>query len=56
MLLRIGLRQEAAAADLERAVDQVLAAGYRTGDLMQAGCTQLGCRAMGDQLQAALES
>jgi len=56
MLLRIGLKQEAAAADLERAVDQVLAEGYRTGDLMQAGCTQLGCRAMGDQLQAALES
>jgi 3-isopropylmalate dehydrogenase len=56
MLLRIGLNQEAAAADLERAVDQVLAAGFRTGDLMQAGCTQLGCQAMGDQLQAALES
>jgi 3-isopropylmalate dehydrogenase len=56
MLLRIGLKQEAAAADLERAVDQVLADGYRTGDLMQAGCTLLGCRAMGDQLQAALES
>ena len=56
MLLRIGLRQEAAAAALERAVDQVLAAGYRTGDLMQPGCTQLGCQAMGEQLQAALES
>ena len=56
MLLRIALQQEAAASDLERAVDAVLAAGYRTGDLMQPGCTQLGCRAMGDQLQAALES
>ena len=55
MLLRIGLRQEAAAAALEQAVEQVLAAGYRTGDLMQSGCTQLGCKAMGDQLQAALE-
>ena len=55
MLLRIGLKQEAAAAALEQAVDAVLAAGYRTGDLMQPGCTALGCRAMGDQLQAALE-
>jgi len=59
MMLRIGLKQEpaaaAAAADLEAAVDRVLAAGYRTGDLMAPGCTQLGCRAMGEQLLAALE-
>ena len=55
MLLRIGLQQQAAAADLEAAVDRVLAAGYRTGDLMAEGCTQLGCRAMGEQLLAALE-
>jgi len=55
MLLRVGLQQDAAAAALEQAVDRVLAAGYRTGDLMAAGCTQLGCRAMGDQLLAALE-
>jgi 3-isopropylmalate dehydrogenase len=54
MMLRIGLQQEAAAADLEAAVDRVLAAGYRTGDLMAVGCTHLGCRAMGDQLLAAL--
>ncbi|MBM5796864.1 MAG: 3-isopropylmalate dehydrogenase [Cyanobacteria bacterium K_Offshore_0m_m2_072] len=56
MLLRIALKQEGAAADLERAVDAVLAAGYRTGDLMQPGCTQLGCCAMGEQLQMALEA
>ena len=55
MLLRIGLQQESAAAELEAAVDRVLAAGYRTGDLMAAGCTPLGCRAMGEQLLAALE-
>jgi 3-isopropylmalate dehydrogenase len=55
MLLRLALRQDAAASALEAAVDRVLAAGYRTGDLMAAGCTQLGCRAMGDQLLAALE-
>ena len=56
MLLRIGLQQDAAAAALEAAVDRVLRAGYRTGDLMAEGCTQLGCRAMGEQLLAALES
>ena len=55
MLLRIGLKQEAAAADLEAAVERTLAGGFRTGDLMAEGCTQLGCRAMGDQLLAALE-
>jgi 3-isopropylmalate dehydrogenase len=55
MLLRIGLKQEAAAADLEAAVERTLAAGFRTGDLMAKGCNQLGCRAMGEQLLAALE-
>ena len=56
MMLRVGLQQDAAATALETAVDRVLAAGYRTGDLMSEGCTQLGCRAMGEQLLAALEA
>ncbi|MEB3270757.1 MAG: 3-isopropylmalate dehydrogenase [Synechococcus sp.] len=56
MLLRLGLGREQAAADLEAAVDRVLAAGYRTGDLMAPGCRPLGCRAMGEQLLAALEA
>ena len=55
MLLRIGLKQNAAATDLESAVERTLEAGFRTGDLMAEGCTQLGCRAMGEQLLAALE-
>ena len=55
MMLRVGLQQGAAATALETAVDRVLAAGYRTGDLMSEGCTQLGCRAMGEQLLGALE-
>ena len=54
MMLRIGLKQAAAADDLEAAVDAVLARGFRTGDLMAEGCTQLGCRAMGEQLLKAL--
>ena len=56
MLLRVGLNQEAAAADLETAVERVLAAGYRTGDLISEGCSPLGCRAMGERLLEALES
>jgi len=55
MLLRIGLEQEAAAADLEAAVERTLEAGFRTGDLMAEGCIRLGCRGMGEQLLAALE-
>jgi 3-isopropylmalate dehydrogenase len=54
MLLRLGLGQEQAAADLEAAVDRVLAAGYRTGDLIAPGSIPLGCRAMGEQVLAAL--
>jgi 3-isopropylmalate dehydrogenase len=55
MLLRIGLKQNAAATDLEAAVERTLEAGFRTGDLMAEGCTRLGCRVMGEQLLAALE-
>ncbi len=55
MLLRVGLKQEAAAADLESAVDRVLEAGYRTADLMAEGCTLVGCQAMAEQLLRALE-
>ena len=54
MLLRVGLKQEAAAAALEAAVDQVLKEGLRTGDLMAEGCTPVGCEAMGKALLGAL--
>ena len=54
MMLRTGLKQPSAADALEQAVDQVLAKGFRTGDLMAEGCTPLGCRAMGEELLKAL--
>ena len=41
------LKEAEAASALEAAVDQVLADGFRTGDLMAEGCT-LGCKAMGE--------
>ena len=55
MMLRIGLKETEAASALEAAVDQVLAEGFRTGDLMAEGCTTLGCKAMGDALLKALD-
>ena len=54
MMLRIGMKQPAAAADLERAVDTVLASGLRTGDLLAESCTPVGCSAMGSALIEAL--
>ena len=54
MMLRTGLKQNAAADDLEQAVDRVLAAGFRTGDLLSEGCTSLGCQAMGEELLKTL--
>jgi len=54
MLLRVGLHQEGAAADLEAAVDRVLEAGFRTSDLRAEGAAVLGCEAMGQKLLEAL--
>jgi 3-isopropylmalate dehydrogenase len=54
MMLRYGLNEPAAAALLEQAVQTVLDAGYRTGDIMSAGMKSVGCQAMGEALLAAL--
>src|SRR5580704_946533 len=48
-----GLKDEA--ARLEKAVDTVLAEGYRTGDIMQPGMTKLGTTAMTDAILKALD-
>jgi 3-isopropylmalate dehydrogenase len=48
MLLRYGLNQPAAADKIERAVSKVLDRGYRTGDIMSAGMTAVGCHQMGE--------
>ena len=55
MMLRVGLHQEAAAACIEAAVDQVLERGFRTADLHGEGGRLVGCRAMGEALLEALE-
>lgn len=54
MMLRYGLNQAAAADQIEQAVMQVLDQGYRTGDIMAAGMTPVGCKAMGEALLKAL--
>ncbi|MDX2272670.1 MAG: 3-isopropylmalate dehydrogenase [Cyanobacteriota bacterium] len=55
MLLRYSLNQPAAAQAIEQAVEAVLAAGYRTGDIMSEGMQLVGCQEMGDKILAALE-
>ena len=48
MMLRFSFDLDKEADAVERAVDQVLKDGYRTGDIMSAGCTQVGTNEMGD--------
>ncbi|WP_320667629.1 3-isopropylmalate dehydrogenase [Prochlorococcus sp. MIT 1307] len=50
MMLRIGLKEEKAADDLENAVNDVLDAGLRTADLMSSSFTEVGCIEMGNEL------
>jgi 3-isopropylmalate dehydrogenase len=54
MMLRYDLDQPDAAAKIEQAVMTVLDQGYRTGDIMAEGMTQVGCKAMGEALLKAL--
>jgi 3-isopropylmalate dehydrogenase len=54
MMLRYGLNEPGAAEAIEAAVQQVLDAGYRTGDIMSPGMKAVGCQAMGEALLAAL--
>src|SRR5579872_1052221 len=54
MCLRYSFGRVEDAKLLEKAVEQVLAEGYRTGDIMQPGMTQLGTEAMTDQVLKAL--
>ncbi len=55
MLLRFSLGQEAAASEVESAVDRVLAKGYRTGDLYREGCTKVSTEEMGKLVEAELD-
>lgn len=50
MMLRHSLGQTEAAAAIDRAVAETLAAGYRTGDIKVSGTATLGTAAMADQV------
>ncbi|MBI4498341.1 MAG: 3-isopropylmalate dehydrogenase [Chloroflexi bacterium] len=50
LLLRYSLGLEREAQAIERAVEQVLEAGYRTVDIADEGATILGTQAMGDKV------
>ncbi len=54
MMLRYSLQQPDAAARIEQAVQAVLAAGLRTGDIWSEGTTKVGTREMGDAVVAAI--
>lgn len=54
MMLRYSFDNEAAATRIENAVKKVLAAGYRTGDIYEAGTKRVSCSEMGDQIVVAM--
>ena len=54
MMLRYSFDMPAEADAIEAAVSGVLDAGLRTADIMQEGCTLVGCAAMGDAILARL--
>lgn len=56
MLLRYSGNDESSATRVENAVKQVLAQGYRTGDIHEPGTRRVGTREMGDAVIAALRS
>jgi len=54
MMLRFTFNQEAWARRIEGAVKKVLAQGYRTADIFEAGAHKVGTHEMGDAVVAAL--
>jgi 3-isopropylmalate dehydrogenase len=54
MLLRYSLGSNEAALKLELAVEQVLADGFRTPDIMEEGCTPVGTCEMGEEVRRRL--
>ncbi len=54
MMLRYTFANEAAALRVEAVVKKVLAQGFRTGDIYEAGTRRVGTKEMGDAVLAAL--
>ena len=54
MMLRYSLDLDKEADAVEAAVQKVLTAGYRTGDIMSVGCKLVGTKEMGDLIADAI--
>ncbi len=54
MMLRYSLGQPEAAAAIDRAVQQVISSGYRTGDIFSEGTKRVGTAEMGDAIVSAI--
>lgn len=55
MLMRYSLNDESRAKQIERAVKEVLADGYRTADIYEKDTILVGCEQMGDLLVRAMD-
>jgi 3-isopropylmalate dehydrogenase len=55
LMLRMSFDQEQAAQAIEKAVDDVLAVGYRTGDIAQPECRLVSCTEMGKLVREQLQ-
>ena len=56
MLLRYTMNETVLAERIEKAVQKVLAQGYRTADIYTTGTDKVGTAAMGDAVVAALKA
>ena len=56
MMFRYDLSRGAEADLIEKAVEIVLDAGFRTGDIKQDGCKLVGCKQMGEEVVKAINS
>ena len=54
MMLRYSFNLETEAARIEMAVKKVLAKGFRTADIFEAGTTKIGTKEMGEEVLKAL--
>lgn len=55
LMLRYTFQEEAAALDIEKAVESVINSGIRTGDIWTEGTKKVGTSGMGDAIVAAIQ-
>ncbi len=55
MMLRYSFDLDKAADAIEKAVQQVLKDGFRTGDIFSEGCEKVGCKKMGDLIAERIQ-